>query len=102
MRAAVPVPWRHLVSDSPLLPTQFAEIMMKIEEYISKQAKASEGAFSPPTRDSTVAAVMIRLEEELHQGPGTMVQAPQGAASETDTALVAPAPELPAFGEHGF
>lgn len=48
MRAAGPFPWRYLVSDSPLLPTQFAEIMMKIEEYISKQAKASEGAFSPP------------------------------------------------------
>ncbi|XP_019481279.1 PREDICTED: U4/U6 small nuclear ribonucleoprotein Prp31 [Hipposideros armiger] len=28
----------------------FAEIMMKIEEYISKQAKASEGTFSLPTR----------------------------------------------------
>lgn len=61
MRAAVPFPWRYLVSDSPLVSTQFAEIMMKIEEYISKQAKASEGASSPPTRDSIVAAVMIRV-----------------------------------------
>lgn len=37
-----------LLSESPefclsVLPEQFAEIMMKIEEYISKQAKASEG-----------------------------------------------------------
>lgn len=36
-----------LVSDRALLPHQFAEIMMKIEEYISKQAKASEGDSSP-------------------------------------------------------
>lgn len=34
--------------------------MMKIEEYISKQAKASEGAFSPSSRDSTVSTVVIR------------------------------------------
>lgn len=37
---------RVLVSDCALLPRQFAEIMMKIEEYISKQAKASEGTSS--------------------------------------------------------
>lgn len=36
-----------LVSERALLPHQFAEIMMKIEEYISKQAKASEGDSSP-------------------------------------------------------
>lgn len=36
-----------LVSDRALLPHQFAEIMMKIEEYISKQAKASEGDSLP-------------------------------------------------------
>lgn len=33
-----------VLTRSPYLPAQFAEIMMKIEEYISKQAKASEGA----------------------------------------------------------
>lgn len=37
---------RALVSDYALIH-QFAEIMMKIEEYISKQAKASEGTTSP-------------------------------------------------------
>lgn len=60
MRAAAPFSWWDLGSDSALLPAQFAEIMMKIEEYISKQAKASEGAFSPSTCDNTVATVVIR------------------------------------------
>lgn len=32
-----------VLTPSSYLPAQFAEIMMKIEEYISKQAKASEG-----------------------------------------------------------
>lgn len=36
-------------------PPQFAEIMMKIEEYISKQAKASEGTFSLPPASSQPA-----------------------------------------------
>lgn len=31
-----------------VFPEQFAEIMMKIEEYISKQAKASEGTSPLP------------------------------------------------------
>lgn len=60
---------------------------MKIEEYISKQAKASEGAFSPSTRDSTVAIVIRGVkrqnrleEEELYQEREPWARHPQGAA----------------------
>ena len=53
MRAAAPFSWWDLGSDSALLPAQFAEIMMKIEEYISKQAKASEGANTERPQTST-------------------------------------------------
>lgn len=38
----------RVLSSNSVFPEQFAEIMMKIEEYISKQAKASEGTSRLP------------------------------------------------------
>lgn len=54
-----------LVSDRALLPHQFAEIMMKIEEYISKQAKASEGDSSPSVPLFLLLTLWLVLPEVL-------------------------------------